>query len=1019
MVPVELRLQNFLSYGNAPPRLDFEQFHVACLSGRNGQGKSALLDAITWALWGEARKSSDSRKPDEELIRIGSRHMEVELVFDIEGRRYRVVRSFSRTATGKSTKPGLELNILEADAGEYRPLTGASIRDTQHQLDALLGLDYQTFINSAFLLQGRSDEFTKKKPTERKQILTRILNLSKFDQLADLARERERIAADRVVLAEREIERLQAALADEPVWKENHERIKGELHEIQEALERVRAEEDTLKEQTAALEARALEAAAIQDNLRSLEKRTAEDEATLQSLQQRILAAEGLLARNDQILKDYERAEELRKEHEKLAEAQHLYLGFHNQITKQQAALKDRKNDLEKRLHNLEVEVKRDRQDQTECETQLVEVSSVERQLARARAARTALQAQQEVRLRRAGWEKEVELLEKTLHGLHESLLGQRRALEGQIRQDEGTVAARHELHVQAGKLTEQQHALEALQERLEQTRGQGQQVGEALKEKQGLLSANEADLAKQEAAFARFQALTEGACPTCGTALTPAHRVEVAQEFRKTMAELRARMRGVEAEIKQATEHRDQLREAYRSLHAEVEALKGVPAEKAAVLEAQRHAEEAATALAQKKEALATLVRQLEAQAYGVRERELLVARKRQLAEDPFDEKAYEDLRNQAAQVDRYEERRQALALVAGRKEQLDRALALREPQVLVLRTQLADESVFSSIREEISNLEQQKVRTGFDPQRLEEVRANLKQLGDAGARMKDLLNAQQNQEAWRTERDRIGQRIGQARMERDGLIEKIKAIEGVLKERQGLQVALNEKTKARQMKEGAQRTLQVQSGEVTARLEQARKDRTALKQHRGEKREAQEERTLNRHLKTAFGKHGIPSLIIEHTLPDIEDRANELLARLTDGRMHVRLETLKDLKKGGTKETLDIIISDEQGVARAYETYSGGEAFRVNFALRIALAQLLAERSGVRVRTLVIDEGFGTQDTQGVENLVEAIQAIQNDFEKIVVITHLDQLKDAFPIRIEVTKDSVEGSSFEVLGV
>jgi exonuclease SbcC len=134
----------------------------------------------------------------------------------------------------------------------------------------------------------------------------------------------------------------------------------------------------------------------------------------------------------------------------------------------------------------------------------------------------------------------------------------------------------------------------------------------------------------------------------------------------------------------------------------------------------------------------------------------------------------------------------------------------------------------------------------------------------------------------------------------------------------------------------------------------------------------------------------------------------------------MHLRLETLRDKKTGGgTVETLEIRITDEQGVSRAYETFSGGEAFRVNFALRLALAQLLAERSGVRVRTLVIDEGFGTQDEQGVQSLVEAIQQVQTDFDKIVVITHLNELKEAFPVRIEVEKDPVAGSQFEVLGV
>ena len=97
----------------------------------------------------------------------------------------------------------------------------------------------------------------------------------------------------------------------------------------------------------------------------------------------------------------------------------------------------------------------------------------------------------------------------------------------------------------------------------------------------------------------------------------------------------------------------------------------------------------------------------------------------------------------------------------------------------------------------------------------------------------------------------------------------------------------------------------------------------------------------------------------------------------------------------------------------------YSGGEAFRVNFALRIALSQLLAERAGTQIRTLVIDEGFGTQDAEGLAALVQAIRTIQDDFDKILVVTHLEELKNAFPVRIEVRKDPVTGSTFDVVGV
>ena len=127
----------------------------------------------------------------------------------------------------------------------------------------------------------------------------------------------------------------------------------------------------------------------------------------------------------------------------------------------------------------------------------------------------------------------------------------------------------------------------------------------------------------------------------------------------------------------------------------------------------------------------------------------------------------------------------------------------------------------------------------------------------------------------------------------------------------------------------------------------------------------------------------------------------------------MSLKLETQRERRGGGDpRETLDIRISDELGT-RSYETYSGGEAFRIDFALRIALSRLLAHRSGAPLPTLFIDEGFGSQDAAGLERLVEAIQAIQSDFQRILVITHIEELKDRFPVRIEVTKTD-RGSTF-----
>jgi DNA repair protein SbcC/Rad50 len=184
---------------------------------------------------------------------------------------------------------------------------------------------------------------------------------------------------------------------------------------------------------------------------------------------------------------------------------------------------------------------------------------------------------------------------------------------------------------------------------------------------------------------------------------------------------------------------------------------------------------------------------------------------------------------------------------------------------------------------------------------------------------------------------------------------------------------------------------------------------DRRAQKaQFTARREELAAEIARHKTLERAFGKDGVPALLIEQSLPQIEEKANDLLDRLSNGAMSVRFVTqasYRDKKRDDLKETLDIVISDPAG-ERDYEMFSGGEAFRVNFAIRLALSEILAQRTGARLQTLVIDEGFGSQDAQGIQRLIEAINTVKGDFAKILIITHLDELKDAFPNRIEVEK-------------
>ena len=202
MIPIKLCISGFLSYRD-PVELDFEGFDLACISGPNGAGKSSLLDAITWALFGEARG-----KDKDALINLGSKTAEVSLTFKYEDNIYRVQRT---TPRGKTTV--LEFQILDDD--QWRPLTERSARETQARINQTLRLDYDTFINASFFLQGKADEFTQKKASERKAVLGNILGLEIWETYKERTADRRKEIESAVVEIDGRLAEIDAELDEE------------------------------------------------------------------------------------------------------------------------------------------------------------------------------------------------------------------------------------------------------------------------------------------------------------------------------------------------------------------------------------------------------------------------------------------------------------------------------------------------------------------------------------------------------------------------------------------------------------------------------------------------------------------------------------------------------------------------------------------------------------------------------------------------------------------------------------
>jgi len=1018
MVPIRLDLQNFLSYGTEAPTLEFEQFDVACLSGGNGEGKSALLDAMTWALWGEARKSSGKRKPDDELIRIGTQHMEVTFTFELADTRYRVTRSFSRSSTGKTSSSDLQFQVYEEEADAYHPLTGSTQRETQARIEETLGLDYDTFINSAFLLQGRSDEFTNKSPSQRKEILVRILNLSRYEALEGRARDRWRAAKQRQERLEADVERLEDALSDEDEWREERASLRAELEEAQETLQSLREREKELTQQQANLEAKAREIESLSSAVEDLEQRMEKKGEERSALEERMAGADELLAQSEEIQSAYERHQALQDEREALEERRERYRDLEAQRDEARSELNERTNELKRRLDRLKVEKKGLQKELEECTSALEDRPTVVTELRRAQAARQELAERNGVAARRSRLASRQEEARQALVDRREELRARLDAETERLEEEREGGEALDDLEARIDRLEQARDRRDALAERMATVESTGTRVAQTIQAQTGQLEARREERARAETELRRFRKADGPTCPTCGTELTPAHREEVEATLESTIDELKTEIEQREDRLQSLESRRTSLREEYASLRSQHAELEGVGERLATVREQKRSLSERADALQQHRERAERLKQILEQGDYGAAARRAWQWCAQQLAELREDPERVATLQNRASRLEHLQDRRATLADAAERQAALTESIREYSDEIDTIEKALEEETAFEALRERIQRLETQLDDAAFDPERLQTLRAELRELSEAPDRRSDLRHARQNREEWAGRIDTLDDELESLRDERD---EK-RARKGELIEAVDGRSALEDEIEAvaSDIEAQVQEVNETQQalGKLEERLAQADRDREALASTREELEECTSNRTLYKHLRSAFGKHGIPSLIIEETLPEIERRANHILSRLSDGRMHVRLETLKEKKSGGTKETLDIIITDEQGVARPYETYSGGESFRVNFALRVALAQILAERSGVRVRTLVIDEGFGTQDEDGIERLVEAIQQIRTDFAKILVITHLPRLKEAFPVRIEVEKDPVVGSTFEVVG-
>ena len=856
MIPIRLTVENFKCYRQNVPSLHLGGIHIACLTGANGHGKSSLLDAIAWALWGDA-----VHRPQEELVHTGEQDMRVELEFIAEGRTYgegqgqlyRVIRRYSRGRGARAGSTDLQLQIAtgsptlataaspdgqmidnssaRADPSEastvaaeqstaalldvedergtrWREAGGSTVRETEAAIRRLVRMNFDTFVNSAFLVQGRANEFTTKRPADRQRVLGEILGLGFYERLMDRARRKVREISAESRLLEGQLQ----------AWSQQLEHRAEHEVQLPEARSKLAASSETLKqaeELANSLRGQAESLRVRRKEMEDLASRVAPESEELRNLREltslhskRISEWESLSERREVIQEAYRRLTEARLKEQDASQWQVPF-----------ARLQERMKPLDQRAGTL------------------------------------------------SALETDVALAEQE----HSSLEEREKALESQ--------------RVELQNLEVKQQTLTTENQRLRSEM-------QALRGKVDMLSEEEAK------------------CPLCGTDLGEEGKAHIQAEYEAQGRVMAQEYRQNEAVLAQASPRRKEL----------------------------------AVSVAGESESLQQAKRTL-------------------------------------------------LARLATLKQQMDEAQ--KAPQQLeVIRRELAD--------------------LGYDPEAHQRFKEEIKKLLPAENEYRLL---EQAESALPEERDKLNRVVASAVRREKDIAQGEQQIEAIRKETAALDELERQYTASEAGRRFRQEEYQSLIGQVQ-HLELMLKQyaETDLRRMEAEAKlkEMSEKRELYEQLVTAFGRTGVQALLVESALPELEAEANRLLGRMTDNAMHLKLETQRLAQRGEPVETLEIKVADALGT-RSYETFSGGEAFRINLALRIALSKLLAQRSGAPLPTLFIDEGFGTQDTTGRERILDVIQSIADDFERILVITHMDEMKESFPVRIEVEKRD-DGSTFAI---
>lgn len=900
MIFKKLTLKNFMSYSKA--EIDFSGIHVACLVGPNGAGKSTILDAISWAIWEEGRARTD------DLIKLNHNEMSCEVEFFMEDSLYRVYRSRVKAFKNAQGKSNLEFQLFNPKTKEWNLLTLSSVRQTQDFIVKTLKMDHGTFVNSVYLRQGQADEFTIKKPNDRKQILANILTLEIYDKLSSLARDKNKETEQAIALEERLIEDIKNKTLQEDALKEKVKEVNRELNkktnQLNELKKIITLEEKALNEK----KEKERQIQVLDTSRRSQASLIKTLEEHQENIKIKIDKCNQLLDSKNQIQQDYQEYLKLKEELNTLELDREKYNKLSEGKNALELELKDKIRQIEKGVAVYKSKV----------------------------SDRNTLKVNLETRLKNENRFKDF------FDSTKKEIL-----------------------------------AFSNLQDSLLKIEKEGLE----LKHNKDLLSMSISKLSERKSEIkTKINSLTthkhQELCPLCKSLIKDKNKV--IESYKLDLANLDKEEKTLQEGLEVLENAIHTKRKEYNSIKEKINGFKEV------ILK------------------LLPQLQEIRQETIEIRDKEKL---------QTLQGTAAISFLESQLEITRAEFVKAKAQIIL-----LDKEINDFNTEVISLNNLLSSGSVVKDISENLTKITDEINKLKYEPSKYDELRRQIKEKENIVIVQNSLIKAEDEILGLNRDHQVLTIKINSSQSELIKLEELI-----VLNKKEIVDISIKEKEleELKNKELGETNTLY----EIKKQLiiyEQALQEIEELKEVVKSKEANIKTHISNKKqyeiLEKAFSKNGIQAAIIETVVPEIEKEANRILSKLTENQMHIALKTQREKRsQDGFVETLDVIIADNIGT-RNYELYSGGEAFKIDFALRLALSQLLANRAGAKLQTLIIDEGFGSQDTNGKERLIEVIRSIQNEFELILVVTHIDELKEVFPVQIQVTKDE-EGSKIKLV--